>query len=412
MQGFIHGKKGSGWSKQLKRWWWDGCEEGTALGWALGQGMWGLCCCRALGVTVPFQRGPHRGRMHIWREEIAVALAAVQKMGRKSLRTWIRARQLHSEPAERLKKGSAQRSVERFIFWEGKAEGMAWLGKWDGRGKEAVKMQKCLKESYLRFVMMVSAAIRLFRWRKAVDVPVVGELLKLNCFWFLIKGSYQFLGRLSPGVSPEAFLNLIRDLGISHLTMQLHFLTWQNSPSSAWCWASEDQQRKFPAAWNTCRAPLCECDRATFGSMGCPRGLPWGRSSQSESLSRCLCGTRSHLCRQLLWVQLPSLKCSGVAALKSLLPLRHVRWCQLCPSVGRASSTAKIWVTEECCEQHHSKTTCLVTSCTLRETCECSLKDECTFSFNFISCFIKRLCCLLNQLVMFLWVCWVYCCVV
>lgn len=24
--------KGSGWSKELKRWLWDGCEEGTALG--------------------------------------------------------------------------------------------------------------------------------------------------------------------------------------------------------------------------------------------------------------------------------------------------------------------------------------------------------------------------------------------
>lgn len=36
--------------------------------------------------------------------------------------------------------------------------------------------------------------------KKAADVQVVGELLKLNCFWFLMKGSYQLLGRLSPGV--------------------------------------------------------------------------------------------------------------------------------------------------------------------------------------------------------------------
>lgn len=50
--------------------------------------------------------------------------------------------------------------------------------------------------------------------------------------------------------------------------------------------------------------------------------------------------------------------CSGAAALKS------PRAFAVCPSGCRAVSTARIWVTEECCEQRGSKTTCLVTSCT------------------------------------------------
>lgn len=36
-------------------------------------------------------------------------------------------------------------------------------GKEMAEGKEAIKIQKCIKESYLRFVMMVAAAISLFR---------------------------------------------------------------------------------------------------------------------------------------------------------------------------------------------------------------------------------------------------------
>lgn len=220
---------------------------------------------------------------------------------------------------------------------------------------------------------MVAAVIRLFRWRKATDVPVVGELLKLSCFWFLIKGS---LGETKPWCFTSGFLNLTGDSEVSHLTMQLHFPTRQNSLSSARCWAGEVQQRKFPAAWDTWRAPLCERDRAAFGSMGYPRALPWGRSSWSKSCPGVRAEQRSRLCRQLLWVQLPSVKCF------------EPPFCLCCVSDGASCvpRDTELWALLRFGSPRSvvSKTTCLVTSCTLRESWECSLKDGCTISFHFM----------------------------
>lgn len=112
----------------------------------------------------------------------------------------------------------------------------------------------------------------------------------------------------------------------------------------------------MPAAWNTCRAPLGECDRAAWGSMAAPElclgvipvQLLWILSLQAAALGLGAAAVGAAALSA----------CSAAAALKS--PCAFA----VCPSGCRAVSAARIWVTEECCEQHGSKTTCLVTSCT------------------------------------------------
>lgn len=73
-------------------------------------------------------------------------------------------------------------------------------------------------------------------------------------------------------------------------------------------------------------------------------------------------------------------RCVSAVLAVSVCPLGRVVGCQ---EFGSPTS-------------QQNKQSCLLPSCTLREAWGHSLKDGCTFSF--CVCFLKHLCCLLNQL--------------
>ena len=141
-----------------------------------------------------------------------MALAAAQKMGRKSLRKWIRARQRSSEPAEWWwNEGSGQQSVESCLFWEGLGETIDRVRKWGAKGRR--RIQRCRREvtkkkSYLK---LVGRSHQFIQVRENCRCSICSENSETKLLLVLNRKKLQFLEETKCYCFTKGFLNLIWD---------------------------------------------------------------------------------------------------------------------------------------------------------------------------------------------------------